>query len=96
MERKKIIELAQLLKLIPTEEVISSLEQEFSEIENMLNEFNKINVDNVQPLARLSDVIELNLREDIPENKEQNKQIILNNASESNEDFVKIERVIND
>ncbi|UWD34141.1 Asp-tRNA(Asn)/Glu-tRNA(Gln) amidotransferase subunit GatC [Mesomycoplasma molare] len=97
MKREKIIELAKILKLIPTEEVIESLEKEFEEINKMLEEFKQIDVTNIEPLTRLTEVQPFSLtREDLEKENSNNKEILLKNASNKNEDYVVIERVIND
>ncbi|MBN3535054.1 Asp-tRNA(Asn)/Glu-tRNA(Gln) amidotransferase subunit GatC [Mycoplasma procyoni] len=95
MKREKIIELAKILKLTPTEEVIASLEKEANQIFKMLDDFKQINVEGVEPLTRLSEIQDFNFREDEAEDYTENKEIILKNAPKKNEDFVVLERVIN-
>ncbi|MGZ9429049.1 Asp-tRNA(Asn)/Glu-tRNA(Gln) amidotransferase subunit GatC [Mycoplasma sp. AC157] len=97
MKREEIIELAKILKLIPNDEVILSLEKEFDEIYKMLNEFKQIDVSNVEPLVRLTKIKDFSLvREDEVAEYTENKGILLKNAPAKNENFVQLERVIND
>ncbi|MGZ9413240.1 hypothetical protein [Mycoplasma sp. 5370] len=97
MKREEIIELAKILKLIPNDEVILSLEKELDEIYKMLNEFKQIDVGNVKPLVRLTKIKDFSLvREDEVLEYTENKGILLKNAPAKNKNFVQLERVIND
>lgn len=96
MDRKKIIELANLIKINPTEEVLNLLESEFNSIKKMLDKLDDLDVENLEPMSHIDETPVDLLREDVVENFESNKEILLKNSKDSTEDFVKIERVIND
>lgn len=96
MERKKIIELAKLIKINPTEEVLTMLENEFTSIKKMLDKLKDLNVDSIEPMSHIDENPINFFREDEYEDYSKNKEILLKNSKNSTKDFVKIERVIND
>lgn len=86
--------MAKNIYINPKPEVLKTIELEYIEINNQLNELKKIDITNVLPLSRISLPI-YDLREDIEDRSMIiNKNNFLKNASEYNKDFVIIKRIV--
>ncbi|UVD81918.1 Asp-tRNA(Asn)/Glu-tRNA(Gln) amidotransferase subunit GatC [Mycoplasma iguanae] len=95
MDRKKMIEVANLLKIEPRDEVLNELEKEFDEIMAALEKIRQIDVTNIEPLARIEESPQFYLREDeIDQSENLVLEKILSNAKDSNDQFIRIKKVI--
>ncbi|VEU59676.1 hypothetical protein [Mesomycoplasma neurolyticum] len=91
---EKINDLAHKIMLNPSKEAIELLKKDFIELNKMMNLIEKIDVSNIEPLSRIENYEELQLRDDIAENQQKNKNIILENATEKTSDFITLTKVI--
>lgn len=96
MISEKFKKMAQKIYINPDDEVVKSIENEYHFIQKNLSDLKKINVDNVEPFTRISPPIHFSdLRTDqSQQNCYIDKKIILENASQKNDDFVIIKRII--
>lgn len=86
--------MAKNIYISPKPEVLKTIELEYQEINQQLNELKKIDITNISPLTRISQPINT-LREDIEDQSMiLNKEKFLKNANEYNEDFVIIKRIV--
>ncbi|MDK2819576.1 MAG: aspartyl/glutamyl-tRNA amidotransferase subunit C [Mycoplasmataceae bacterium] len=92
MTREKFINMANKILIDIDENVLLSLENEFNFIDNNMNNIKNINIDGVEPMSRISPPITF-LREDI-EYPALEKEKLLSNAFNSNEDYVVIKRIL--
>lgn len=92
MTKKEFLEISKKILIRADESVISQLEAEYDFINSNLEHIRKIDVSNVEPLARISPKINW-FREDIVNDK-LSKKVILENAANSDENYVIIKRTI--
>lgn len=96
MDRDFLKTMAQKIYINPSEEVLNSLASEYDFLKKNLEELKKINVDNIDPLVRIALPINFeHLRNDeIDKDIYLEKEILLENAKDKNEDFVVMKRII--
>ncbi|MGL5204896.1 MAG: Asp-tRNA(Asn)/Glu-tRNA(Gln) amidotransferase subunit GatC [Metamycoplasmataceae bacterium] len=92
MDREKFILMTNKILINIDENVLNSLEEEFYFIQENMNRIKNINIDNVEPMARISKPITF-LREDI-EGPSLDKEKLLSNATDHNEDYVIMKRIL--
>ena len=94
LNEKKFIEMANKIYIEPTNEVLEFLKKEFDQINKNLEKLEKIDTSNTEPLVRLAKPIFF-LREDEKNEKMKlDKKIALNNASEKNDNYIIIKRIL--
>lgn len=96
MNEKELEKIAKKIYITPSKEVINSLVNEYNFLKQNLEELKKINIDNIEPMTRISPKIDFNdLREDlIDASMYLKKEDLLKNAKDKNEDFVLIKRIV--
>lgn len=94
LDEKYLKKMAKNIYINPNPEVLKTIELEYNQINDQLNQLKKIDITNVQPLTRISQPI-YDLREDV-ENPSMilNKDDLLKNAKEYDQDFVIIKRIV--
>lgn len=96
MDKNFLKQMAQKVHINPSNDVLASLENEYLELEKNIDLLKKINVENIEPLTRICPKISFDkLRDDVIDKSIYlDKQTMLNNAKEKNDDFVLIKRII--
>lgn len=94
LNEKYLKKMARNIYINPNHEVLKTIELEYKQINDQLNQLKKIDITNVQPLTRIGQPI-YDLREDI-ENPSMilSKDDLLKNAKEYDQDFVIIKRIV--
>lgn len=92
MTKEKFISMTKKILIDIDEEVLNSLENEFYFIQESMDRIANINIDGVEPMARISKSITF-LREDI-EGPSLCKDKLLSNAPKSNDDYVIMKRIL--
>lgn len=92
MTKEKFISMTNKILINIDEDVLKLLEQEFYFIQDNMNKIKFINVDNIEPMARISQPISF-LREDIVTTSLDKKKL-LSNAFEHNEDYIIMKRIL--
>jgi aspartyl-tRNA(Asn)/glutamyl-tRNA(Gln) amidotransferase subunit C len=92
MTKEKFISMTDKILIKIDEKVLDSLQDEFYFIENNMNKIKNINVDGIEPMARISPPTNF-LREDI-EGPSLPKEKLLSNAFEHNDNYVIMKRVL--
>ncbi|MGY6171783.1 Asp-tRNA(Asn)/Glu-tRNA(Gln) amidotransferase subunit GatC [Candidatus Mycoplasma pogonae] len=97
MDFKKLQEVGKSIHIDMTTEAWDLLEEEYDEIIASLANLKAIDTENVIPLFRIGKTIQPNWRADVVEQKENiSKAVLLKNSKNSTEDFIILERVVND
>ncbi len=92
MTKKEFISMTNKILINIDDNVLNLLESEFYFIQANMNKIKKINVDNIEPMARISKPITF-LREDII-GESLEKEKLLSNASNHNSDYVVMKRIL--
>jgi aspartyl/glutamyl-tRNA(Asn/Gln) amidotransferase C subunit len=92
MTKEKFIAMTKKILINIDDKVLMSLQDEFYCIEKNMEKIQNINVDGVEPMARISKPITF-LREDV-EGPTLSKEQVLSNALEHNDDYVIMKRVL--
>ena len=95
MDKKKLLNISKSLMFEINEDVANSLEQEFSILENKINKMKSIDTDNINPMTSVDETPITFLREDKVGEALQ-KDAILNNAPNSDNDFIIINKEAKD
>lgn len=96
MLQNKFEKMANKIYINASEDVIVSLSKEYEFIQNNIEQLKKIDVEGIEPMSRISKPISFEeLREDEIDNKIYlDKDILLNNSKDKNENFVLMKRII--
>lgn len=95
--KNKIIEIAHLIKIPPTEIVLEELYKEFDDILDRLKHFKQIDDDNEQSLNYVIGQSNHELREDEFDDSELlTIDEVLSNAKEVKDNYITIKRVVNE
>ncbi len=94
LDEKDLVKMANKIYINPTKEVLEFLKHEYNQINENLKLLKSIDVDRVEPLARISKPLNNILREDEPnQNIKLKKSVALANASERDDDYIVIRRI---
>ncbi|MGL5733047.1 MAG: Asp-tRNA(Asn)/Glu-tRNA(Gln) amidotransferase subunit GatC [Metamycoplasmataceae bacterium] len=92
MTKEKFILMTNKILINIDENVLNSLQEEFYFIQENMDRIENINIDGVEPMARISKPITF-LREDI-EGPSLEKEKLLSNAADHDEDYVIMKRIL--
>ncbi|MGL6125132.1 MAG: Asp-tRNA(Asn)/Glu-tRNA(Gln) amidotransferase subunit GatC [Metamycoplasmataceae bacterium] len=92
MTREKFISMTKKIFIDIDENVLNSLQNEFYFIQENMEKIKNINIEGIEPMARISSPISF-LREDI-EGPALEKEKLLSNAIEHNDDYVIMKRIL--
>lgn len=92
MTREKFILMTKKILIDIDENVLNSLQNEFYFIQESMDKIKNINIDGVEPMARISKPISF-LREDI-EGPSLPKEKLLSNAAKHDDDYVIMKRIL--
>ncbi|MGL5205567.1 MAG: Asp-tRNA(Asn)/Glu-tRNA(Gln) amidotransferase subunit GatC [Metamycoplasmataceae bacterium] len=92
MTREKFILMTNKILINIDENVLNSLQEEFYFIQESMDKIKNINIEGIEPMARISKPITF-LREDIV-GPSLDKQKLLSNAADHNEDYVIMKRIL--
>lgn len=92
MTKEKFISMANKILISIDDEVLKLIELEFNFIQENMNKIKEINVDNIEPMSRISPPITF-LREDIV-GPSLEKEKLLSNSFKHNEDYVIMKRIL--
>ncbi len=92
MTKEKFISMTNKILINIDEKVLNSLQDEFYFIEKNMEKIKNINIDGVEPMARISPPITF-LRDDVV-GPSLEKEKLLSNASKHNADYVIMKRVL--
>lgn len=94
INEKDLIRMANKIYIEPTKDVLEYLKLEYEEINSNLEKLKKFDVSNVEPLTRITPSITFLREDEIDESIILEKDVALKNASEKNDDFIVIKRII--
>lgn len=94
LNEKDLIKMANKIYIEPTKDVLEYLKLEYEEINNNLEKLKKFDVSNIEPLARISRPITFLREDEIDNSIILEKKVALKNATEKNDDFIVIKRII--
>lgn len=92
MTKEKFISMTNKILIDIDEKVLKALEDEFYFIQKNMDKIKNINIDDVEPMVRISKPITF-LREDV-EGPSLDKNKLLSNASKHNDDYVIMKRIL--
>ncbi|MGL5617474.1 MAG: Asp-tRNA(Asn)/Glu-tRNA(Gln) amidotransferase subunit GatC [Metamycoplasmataceae bacterium] len=92
MDKEKFILMTKKILIDIDENVLNSLQEEFYFIQENMDSIKNINIDGVEPMARISKPITF-LREDI-EGPSLDKDKLLSNSANHNDDYVIMKRIL--
>lgn len=96
INREKLNLIVETLMIKPSDEVLDGILEDWNEIQSSIENLNKIDTTNIEPLTRINENLFLDfLREDVNDNSWSiNKKQLLENSKDSDNNFILTKKVV--